>query len=195
MSFTAFFPLCWKPLQHQLLFIFIIQLFFSRVLNDFHVKLKKESLSRSVNSTAYLGIQDYEIFQKWPLCDFLIAKYISLGYFLQCRNSGQNPCLWRKEERWHQRSVRVSGKSRPPCPQTAVPLAGPPPGPVSVTVHILWHLAVRLFLLGVRRRLEFWVGIQHLPSNPATSGSHIPTRQATLPCLGFEPSVIIPSLL
>lgn len=89
----------------------------------------------------------------------------------------------------------MSGKSRPPCPQTAVPLAGPPPGPVSVTVRILWHLAVRLFLLGVRRRLEFWVGIQHLPSNPATSGSHIPTRQATLPCLGFEPSVIIPSLL
>lgn len=91
--------------------------------------------------------------------------------------------------------VRVSGKSRPSCPQSAVPLAGPPPGPASVTVRIRWHLAVRLFLLGVRRRLEFWVGIQHLPSSPATSGPHIPTRQATLPCLGFEPSVIIPSLL
>lgn len=42
MSFTAFFPFCWKELHHQLLFIFIIPLFFPRVLNDFHVKLKKK---------------------------------------------------------------------------------------------------------------------------------------------------------
>lgn len=84
----------------------------SRVLNDFHVRLKKESLSRSVSSTAYRGIEDYEIFQKWPPCDFLIAKYISLGYFLQCRNSGQNPCLWQEEERWHQRSECLGRAAR-----------------------------------------------------------------------------------
>lgn len=116
---------------------------------------------------------------------FLIAKYISHGYFLQCRNSGQNPCLWQEEEKWHQRSECV-GRASLLILRWLCSWQAPPPGPRALTMPILWYLAVRLFLLGVRRWLRVLCKeIQHLPRSPTTSGSHVPTRQITTSLLGF----------
>lgn len=158
--------------------------FFLQSWMTFMSNWKKESLSRSVNSTTYLGIEDYEIFQKWPLCDFLIAKYISHGYFLQSRNSGQNPYLWQEEERWHQRSECLGRASllilRWLCSWQALLLASwlsqCPSSGIWLSGSSSWESG---------DGWEFCVGIQHLPRNPATSSSHIPTRQITTSLLGF----------
>lgn len=109
MSFTAFFPLSWKARHHRL-YSFLLYISFSwgpewlSCQSKEKKKAKKASLGRSMNSTAYLGIEDDETFQKWPLCGLLVCSLPNtplLGIF------GQNPCLWQEEERWKQWSEHL----------------------------------------------------------------------------------------